>query len=511
MGSGTPSPNFLQLTERHATDFYKRQQRSSLGTAAASLRSKLGESLASIQKYATPVEQATTSSLDALKAATQAEEIYNTGRYTTAVPLWERAIELDPNFALAYEGLAGSYGNMGESEKAIEYEKKAFALRERVSERERFRIIAGYCWEVTGNLNKEMETEEAWREAYPHDGVPSNNLAVDYFQIGQMDKAVEFGEESIHSQNTGPGAYIITALAYLALNRIDEAKSIMRESLARRPDDPDNHQGLYLIALVEGDEQGMQHELQAALGKAGEEGLLGPAAANAAQHGRLEEARRLFAQGVESTRTRGFREVAAGLAAAQALVEAEVGNFAQARDQLGVSFALARSRTNLGIAAVAAAFTGDTAQVESAIAEVRKRYPEDTVLQSVYLPSADAVLKVNRSRPADAVTGLQAAKPYELGSSSTFLPIYIRGLAYLRAQQGTDAAREFQNILDHRNNKPEAPEAVLSYLGLARAYNLGGDASKSRKAYQEFLALWKDADPDIPILKQAKAEYARLQ
>jgi tetratricopeptide (TPR) repeat protein/tRNA A-37 threonylcarbamoyl transferase component Bud32 len=483
-----------------------------VGTAAASLRSKLGESLASIQKFGTPVEQATTASLEALKAFTEANHDADTGNLAVAIPLLERAIELDPNFAMAYDSLASAYGNIGENDKAIEYEKKGFALRDRVSERERFALTSDYHWVVTGDLNKEMETEEAWRQAYPHDGIPPNNLAVDYFlYFGQFDKAIELGTQSIQCQNTGPGAYLITAGSYIALNRMDEARSVIRDSMAKRPDDIANHQALYFIAALEGNQADMQHEFQRATGKLGEEGFLSAAAGNAALHGKIAEARRLFAQAVAVSRGRNFREASAGFAAAEALVEAEVGNTEQARAQVLTSFALARSRTNLGVAALADAFAGDTVRAQETISEIHTRYPEDTLLESVYVPLTNAVLHIEHGHPTDSLAALQASKRYELGASFGFLPIYIRGQAYLRARRGAEAVQEFQNIVDHRNVSPTAPEYALSYLGLARAYTLLGDASKSRRAYQDFLALWKDADYDIPILKQAKAEYAKLQ
>jgi Tfp pilus assembly protein PilF len=292
---------------------------------------------------------------------------------------------------------------------------------------------------------------------------------------------------------------------------MDEAKAVIRDSIARRPDDVSNHQSSYLIAVLEGDERGMQREFQRGLGKQGEEIALSMAAGNAVQHGKLTEARRLFAQGIESTRGRGFREPSAGMAAAEALVEAEVGNWTAAKAQLRASLAMARSRINLGLVAVAFALAGDKQQAEAAVSEIQRRYPQDTALQSVYLPAADAALKLSDGKPAESIAELQAAKRYELGANFGFLPIYIRGLAYLRAQQGANAAHEFQYLIDHRNFSPIAPEYALSYLGLARAYRMNGDLSKSRSAYQDFLALWKDADPDIPILKQAKAEYAKLQ
>jgi tetratricopeptide (TPR) repeat protein len=419
---------------------------------------------------------------------------------------------LDPNFALAYDGLAASYGDIGETDNAIVYEKKAFALRDRVSEREKYRLTSDYCWLVTGDVNKETETEEAWRHAYPHDGIPSNNLAASYFfYFGQPEKAIEFADDSIHSQNAGPAAYIVMAAAYVALHRMDEAKAVIRDSIARRPDDLSNHQALYLIAVLEGDERGMQREFQRALGKQGEELSLSMAGSNAVQHGKLAEARRLFAQGVESTRGRNFREPSAAIAAAEALVEAEVGNSSAAKAQLRASLAMARSRSNLGVVAVAFALAGGTAEAHAAMSEIQRRYPQDTALQSVYLPAADAALKLRVGKPAESIAELQAAKCCELGANFGFLPIYIRGQAYLSAQQGAEAAREFRYIIEHRNFSPVAPEYALAYLGLARAYKMSNDPNKSRSAYQDFLALWKDADPDIPILKQAKAEYAKLQ
>ena len=484
-----------------------------LGKAASSLRGKLGESLTSIQKHDTPVEEATTSSLEALKSFTLADDYAKRGKQLEAIPHLNRAIQLDPNFALAYDNLAGIYANLGESERSIESQKKAYDLRDRISERERFVTTATYHWTVTGDLDKEMEAEELWAQAYPRDGDPLNNLAVAYGRfLGQFEKAIAVGDQALRVNPHQTGVYGAMASAYLALNRIDEARSISEAGLVANPDDPGPHGMLYIVGLMQGDEALMQREF--AWGghrRAGENWVLYVAASAAMQRGQLQKARELSGQALSAGQAGNLREGVATVLANQALWESEVGNLARAREGAAKSEALSRTRTNGPPLVLALTLAGDSSHAQKVIAELSQRYPSDTLLQSVHLPMSKALLESSPSSSAKSIETLRPTVRFEFGPEFNFLPIYVRGLVYLRAHQGREAEGEFRKILDHRGVSPLASEYVLARLGLARACSLQGDQAKARTAYQDFLALWKDADPDIPILREAKAEYAKLQ
>ena len=431
-----------------------------------------------------------------------------------AIPYYQHALDLDPNFAEAYTGLAGIYANMGESDRSVEYERKAFALRDRISEKEKFDITTSYYWVVTGELDKEMQTEELWSQAYPRDAGPLNNLAVDYwFALGQFEKAIELGNSAVRVNPHQPGAYGAIASSYLALNRIDEAASTADKALAIEPDNPETHMTLYTVASAQGNSAAMQRELKWAASRPAAEAssvqLL--AALDASRLGRMNNARELLAQSFAATRAANLRELAAHSAAMQAFVEMEVGEVQKARQAVTESSALSRTRSNLPVLAVVLAMAGDYRQSQNIAEELNRRYPLDTLIQGVYIPCAEALRESGEGLFTKAIDTLRPANRYELGEALNFLPIYVRGLIYLRADQAANAISEFQKIIDRRNLSPLAPEHSLAHLQVARAYMLKGDSAKARTSYQDFLALWKDADPDIPILKQAKAEYAKLQ
>jgi tetratricopeptide (TPR) repeat protein len=382
-----------------------------------------------------------------------------------------------------------------------------------VSEQEKFDIATTYYWVVTGELDKEMETEELWRQAYPRHNDPVNNLAVEYaFFLGQFDKAIEMGNAAIRLNPHETGAYGAVAGAYLALNRVDEARAVLENGLRTDRDNPMLHNALYAVASAEGDSAVMQREFQwGASRPAGENFVLQLAAMQAAQHGQLTKARELLAQVVIVSQRGNLKESSAGTAAFEALLESEMGNLDRAKQKSAESLALSRTRTNLPNVAVALALAGDHRQCQKVIDELNRRYPVDTLIQAVYIPSAEAISASNQALVGKAIDILRPASRYELGLEFDFLPIYARGLIYLRARQSKQAIAEFQKIIDHRNVSANAPEHSLAHLQLARAYALQGDTAKARTAYQDFLALWKDADPDIPILKEAKAEYEKLK
>jgi serine/threonine protein kinase/Tfp pilus assembly protein PilF len=485
----------------------------SLGQAASGMREKLGESLATIQKFDAPVEEATTSSLEALKAFTIADKDTNKGEQTQSIPFFKHALELDPNFAMAYSGLAGVYANQGQSEQAMEYQKKAHDLRDRVSEQERLNIVVNYHWIVTGNLDKEMEAEELGRQTYPRSGTWLNNLTVDNAGfLGQFEKAIELGNEAIRLDPHQTGVHLNVALAYLALNRVDEAKSVLEAGLAQNPDNSGIHAGLCLAALREGDQALMQRELQwGASQRAVDNGPRWCATLAAAQAGHRKQAVDAFEQISEAMHGDGLRESAAQMLSQEALFEAEIGNRARAKEIATRSLALSRRRSNGPSLLIALSLAEDTSRAQKLLTDLKDHYPEDTLIQSAYIPMAEALIQSSSTKSGSSIEILRPAVRFEMGPFLSFLPIYVRGIVHLRAHEGREAATEFQKILSHRGVWYIAPEYALAHVGLARALAAQGDIPGSRHAYQDFFALWKDADPDIPILNQAKAEYAKLQ
>jgi len=482
-----------------------------VGRAASTMREKLGESLSSIKKFDAPIEEATTTSLEALKTFNLGDARRLKGVELESIPFYKHAIELDPNFALAYARLGTVYGNFGELELATEYRKKAFDLRDRVSERERFYISAHYYSSVTGEIDKARETYELWKQTYPRDTVPHNNLAVRYnAETGQHEKALAEAQEALRLDPNEPLHYVNTAASYMGLNRFAEAKAIAERQLAQLGESPNPHFTLYNVAFLQGDAAGMQKHAAALRGKPQEDQMLSLRAANAAYFGRLREARELYRQSVELSQRNVFKERAAFTIASEALGEAEFGNASRAHERATAALAIARGIRVEVAAAQALALSGDLSQAQALADDLARRFPTDTWVHAVSLPSIHATIEVQRGNPTRAVELLHPAAPYELGFGGLG-SIYLRGQAYLGAGKGNEAGVEFQKLLDHSGINPSGPVHALAHVGLARAYALAGDTSKARKAYQDFFALWKDADPDIPILQQAKAEYVRLK
>jgi len=496
------------LTRDQVTASGKENVLSALSQAATRLRGKLGESLSSIQKFDKPVQEVTTTSLDALKAYSQAWALNN----LQAIPFYERAIQLDPNFAMAHSGLAMIYGNEGEEQRSIENMTKAYALRDRVSDRERFILDSNYHWMVSGDLDKEIANDELFHQTYPREEGPLNDLGIAYcLWRGQFEKGIQFGNEALRLNPHARGAYSAITCGYLGLNRPDEAKSILEPAIANDSESPYIRFPLFWVYAALGDEAGVERELQWASSRFAGAGTLSFASDHFANLGKMVRARQLSAASQELYRNNNFKESIAGTAAFLALSEAAVGNIPAVRQQVAASQALSHSRVNLPTAALALALAGDFTSAASLIADLRRRYPSDFQVNGVFGPSTEALVLASRGNTAAALQALQPAVPYELGPIFSFVPLYVRGLVYLRARQGNEAAAEFQKILDHRSLGASIPLYALSYVGLARSRALSGDTAKARTAYQDFFALWKDADPDIPILKQAKTEYAKLK
>jgi len=478
-----------------------------VGKAASSLRGKLGESLASIQKFDTPVSEATTSSLEALKAFAAADQMRNGGGEAESIPLFQRAVELDPNFAMAYARLSAIYFNLGEEDRAVDAARKAFDLRERVSDRERF-YIDDHFYTTAGDIDKDRQTLELAVRTFPNDSSAYANLALVYaLYFGQFDKAIVEANEFTRLEPDAPFGYAHTATAYMALNRLEEARATLQKAVDMKADNLFIHQQQYELAFLSGDNDGMQRQMKWAEGKPSEYLLLNEAATVAAAHGQMQKSRELLKRSTELTDRLGFKGTTASTEAGWAVAEAEAGNPARARELAASSSALAHGRNNMGSVAVALAMTGDGSRAQTITGDLNRRFPSDTLLRNVWSPCATALTALNRKAPEQAITALQTATPYEMGAVQGLFPIYVRGLAYLQAKRGADAVAEFQKIVDHRGIAPVYPEHSYAKLGLARAYVMTGDSAKAKAAYQDFFALWKDADSDVPILKQAKTEY----
>jgi serine/threonine protein kinase/tetratricopeptide (TPR) repeat protein len=488
----------------------KEQVLGAVGKAASRLRGKLGESLASIKKFDAPVEEATTSSLEALKAFSLGEAERSKGSELTAIPFYKHAVELDPNFGVAYARLGQSYANSGQSELAAENTKLAFERRERASELEKLYISTHYYDNVTGELDKSIEAYQLWKRTYPRDSIPTNNLGVAYSSMGKFDQGLEEARETMRLDPNSAFSYGVLGGAHLGLNRLAEARAVRQKEIARNLGSTNSHRDLYMLDFLEGDTAGMQREAEWAKGKPDEFFMLETVAEAAAFSGQLRKSREAYHQAIESAQRGKFEEGAAGIAARQGMTEAMFSNSLKAREAAQAAVVMNRSRFTLIFAGMAQSMAGDVRQATGTADELSKRFPTDAFVNSVWVPSIRGEIEINRGNPGKAIELLRAASPYEFGFFPRMLPTYVRGQAYLRARQGKEAAAEFQKVLDHRGSCQTSPQCALAHLQLARARALSGDATGARSAYQDFFAIWKDADPDISILKEAKAEYAKL-
>ncbi|MGA9527525.1 MAG: protein kinase [Terriglobales bacterium] len=482
-----------------------------VGKTASSLREKLGESLATIQKFDTPVTEATTSSLEALKAYAAADEIRNSGGEAESIPLFQHALELDPNFAMAHARLSAVYNNLGEEDQSVQEAKKAFDLRDRVSERERF-YIDDHFYTSTGDIEKDKQNLELAIRTYPNDSSAYANLALEYnLFYSEFEKAIQFANEFTRLEPGAPFGYEHAAGSYMGLNRFEEARATLQHAQDAKADNLFIHESFYVLAAATGDADGMQRQMKWAEGKPSDYLLLIDAANVAAAHGQMHKAEDLIARSTQVSDRLGFKETTADTKAGFAVTQAAVGNATIARELAAASSALAHGRSNLVPVAAALAMTGDGPHAQAIMEELGRRFPSDTLLHNVGMADVSALAAISRKAPDQAIAALQSATPYELGNAQALVPVYVRGLAYLQAKRGPEAAAEFQKIVDHRGIDPIGPEHSLAKLGLGRAYVISGDPIKAKAAYQDFFALWKDADPEVPILKEAKSEYAKLQ
>jgi eukaryotic-like serine/threonine-protein kinase len=515
------------LAQEQVTAVSKEKVLDALGEAASKLRGELGESLASVQKFDVPLSEATTSSLEALKAYTLGENAHREKSISAALPYHQRAVELDPNFAMGYEEMGKDYLTLGEIGRASEYFTKAFQLREHASEREKLDIIAGYYANVTGELNKAVQTYQEEIEAYPRDYRAHLDLGNQYLSLGQYEKARDTYSQSLRLAPDNVAPYVNLANSLLALQRFDEAQQTVQQAQARKLDNYLIHNELYALAFLRTDSQAMAEQQRWFMGKPEENDGLALASDTEAYAGLLRKARELTKQSIDSAIRADSKETGAIWQEIAAQREAAFGNATDAKQEAAQGLKLYPASQGVEVeAALAFAMAGDTTRAESLAQDLNKRFPLDTQMQSLWLPSIRAQLALNKKNPAAVLNTLQPASPIELGSIqfvtnlSCLYHVYVRGEAYLAAGQGKEAASEFQKILDHSGIVWNCWTGALAHLGVARANALqartqGADADAARvralAAYKDFLTLWKDADPDIPILKEAKVEYAKLQ
>jgi eukaryotic-like serine/threonine-protein kinase len=496
-----------------------------LDAAAVRLRSKLGESLSTVQEYATPLEDATTPSLEALKAYSLGRKTRSAKGDAAALPFYKRAVGLDPNFAYAYLSLANSYFNLNEPALAAGYARKAYELREKVSERERFGIEAFYYESVTGELEKAAQTYELWQQSYPRNSSPYTDLGIISLNLGNYEKALSELREALRLEPNNFTNYSNLGLAYVNLNRLDEAEAVFKQADERKLEGEGLLVNSYVLAFLQGKAAQMERIASTAMGKPGaEDQLLAAQSDTQAWYGKMKNARELTRRAMDSAEHIDAKEKAASYQAESALREVEIGNRNEARGDANAALKLAANHDVRAMAALALARAGDTAGAEKLAAELDKTFPLDTLVQRYWLPTVRAAIAMERKDPIQAVELLKEASAIELGQPNPFVilvPVYMRGEAYLTLADGDLAAAEFQKFIDHSGVVTNFSWGALARLGLARAYAAkaqsaqGADAeaarAKARAAYQDFLTLWKDADSDIPILKQAKTEYSKLQ
>ncbi|MDE2451647.1 MAG: hypothetical protein KGO22_21895 [Gammaproteobacteria bacterium] len=484
-----------------------------LSEASASLRAKLGEPSSSVRRYTIPVE-ATTSSLEALKDYSSAMRILRENGGPSSIPLLEQAIDRDPGFPSAYAMLSTIYGNLRQPALALQCAAKAYQLRDRVSERERLRISTAYFL-ASGQLQKEMQAYELWQQEYPRDFLPYNDLGNDYAQTGKLHEALTEYQKGLQLEPTQIG-YVNVGGMFIALGRLDDARATFNEALAHNLDGRYVRQNFYWMAFLRGDTAAMRQQLAWGVSSQHDaDALLTLQSDTDAYHGRMKRARDYTRRAVTAAIQSDSKEAAALWQVNDALREAEVGNFTLARQGAASALALSSGRDETLMAAFTLARSGASAQASALLRKVERDYPTDTLLKIYWLPTIHAALELDAGDYTQAEAALKTAAPYELGAAGTFVnylyPAYVRGQADLLAREPDDAAREFQKLVDHPGLVLNFVTGALAHLQLGRAYALAGDKTKAKTAYQEFFALWQDADRDVPVLEQAKAEYARLQ
>ena len=506
------------LAEEQVTANGKEQVLNALGSAASKLRGRLGESLASLQKYDAPQDSVTTSSLEALQAYTLGNRTINVvNDYAAGIPLFQRAISLDPNFAMAYLRLAQSYQPLSELDLCAENTRKAYELRDRTSDSEKLAISSFYEMAVTGNLEAARNSSQLWAQTYPRDDEPHTYLWVIYASMGDYPRANTAALQALKLNADSGNNYANLTFSYQWINQLDQAKANAQESRAHNLDSPWLPLVLYNVYFLTHEVDGMQQESARAMGKPGvEDQILFLESETAVYNGQLGQSRELQRSAADAARRVNEKETASEYLGHAALREALVGKMDWAKQEAKSAMTLTNSKQGNAFSTIALALAGDAAQATRISEELQKKFPADTLVLFDYVPMIRAATMLHKGDAGAALEALSAAEPYELGHTNptfTFAlyPVYLRGMAFLAAKQSERAAAEFQRILDHRGVVGNEPMGALAHLGLGRACAMSGDSEKAKAAYRDFLDLWKNADPDVPILKEAKAEYARLK
>jgi len=480
----------------------------SLHAAGSSLRKKLGESLVSVQKYDKPLSEATTSSLEALKAFSLGDMKHQSFDELAALPLYQHAVELDPNFAMAYARLGTVYNNLGQSELSETNRQKAFELRDRASEHEKLYIMSHFYVD-SGQLDKGITALELYKQTYPRDSTPYNNIAAVYIQMGQFENALENARQAVQLDPDSASGYSNAGFAYAGLNRLDEAKATFNEALQHKAGAALAHSSLAMIAWLQGDQAAMERELDLMRNDPQSDFTeTGMRSAMAAYGGQIKAGRNFGQKLREAAGRLGFKEAAANEYAQEAFTEATLLNKARALEDVAQALKLSQSRNVVLYSASALAIAGEDARAAKLADDVAQKRPYDTLVQFVAVPLIKAQIELNHENPGKAIDLLDSALVYARANSGV---LYVRGNAYLKAGRGSDAVQAFQRLLDLKNTINIDPIMPLAKVGLARAYVLAGDKARGRVAYQDFFALWKNADPDIPVLREIKTEYAKLQ
>jgi eukaryotic-like serine/threonine-protein kinase len=486
----------------------KEEVLNSLHEAGSKLRKKLGESLGSVQKYDKPLSEATTSSLEALKAFSLGDAKHLAGDELLALPLYQRAVELDPNFAMAYARLGAVYGNLGQNELSEQHREKAFELRDRASEHEKLYIMSHY-YADSGQLDKGITALELYKQTYPRDSIAHNNLAAIYVQLGQYENALDNARRAVELDPDNTSGYINLAAAYAALNRVDEAKTTLNQAIQRNVSGSNIYLLLAYLAYAQNDPTGMEKALQQAnQGAAGDLIVVNARASVAACQGEWRKAREFGQKWRDTANRLGLKEVSANEYTQEGMFEMLYVNKPRALEDVGEALKQSHSPPVVINAATVLALAGEDARAQKLMADLAKQRPHDTLVQFVSVPLVKAQIELNHGNAAKAIDLLDSALVY--GRTNTAVS-YILGNAYLKAGRGNDAAQTFQRLLDFKNIYSTDPLINLAQLGMARAYALQGDKARSRVAYQDFFAKWKAADPDLPLLRQAKADYAKVQ
>ena len=497
----------------------ERQVLHALGTAATELRKEFGEDQNSIRNFDVALERATSPSLQALKLYSEGRKLTRDKGALEAIAPLQKAVELDPRFALAYSSLAVDHYNLNQNARASDEIRQAFEMGDRQTARERLQITTLYYDLGTGDVKKAIASYKQWGNLYPRDDVPWGDLSSEYFLIGDYEEAASTAKQALHLEPSSVAWYENLSTADIALQRLDEAESILKEAFAKKLDDASLHANMYVLAFLRNDAAGMDREVSATVGKSsGEDMMLAMQADTAAFSGRLRKARELSRRAVESAQKAELAEPAAIWQGLAALREAAFGNKDQARaDAVEVLTLAPNSRDAQMLAALVFARTGETQRSRAILDDLRARYVSNTVVQMAWIPVIRAQMELAGQDPRGALRTLEAVAPYERGqiignlSNCCLIPIYLRGEAYLAAGQGSQAVSEFQKILDDRGVVANCWAGSLAQLGKSRAQVLLGYNAAARVSYQQFLMQWKDADPDVPVFKAARAEYAKLK